>query len=116
MTPVSRPTLPHKRIAWLLIASCVAAYASESFDHVTWSFADTSNAGANQVIQMSGDSLVGVFKLVMGPGYWIVMGIGGISMLIGWFKGNKETIFMGLGLFIFAALIRGAIKTITGIT
>lgn len=106
--------MPPYRVVLLLIASCVAASAGDSFGDVSWTFTPTSDTGTNDVLKMTGESMIGVFQLIMGPGYWIVMGIGGISMLIGWFKGNKETIFMGLGLFIFAALIRGAIRTIIG--
>lgn len=47
-----------------------------------------------------------VVNLIMGPGMWIVMAIGAVIALFGLAQNQKATLFTGIGIFVFAGVMR----------
>lgn len=93
----------------LMAGTASAADAGINTAMTSWSNVSVSgNTGATTMINQTGGALGGVVGLIMGPGFYIALGVGAIMVLIGWFKGNKEILYIGIGGFILAAIIRGA--------
>jgi hypothetical protein len=71
------------------------------------SFSVSSGVAAQSMIQSVGDTTNQVVNLIMGPGMFVVMAIGALLALFGWGRGNKESLWTGLVLFILGAVLRG---------
>lgn len=67
----------------------------------------TANTNAASMINNVGESTDGAIQLIIGPGIIFVMAIGALLALFGFARGQKEALFTGIGLFIFAAIVRG---------
>jgi hypothetical protein len=88
-------------VAWGLLKSTAAAVdfgASFSIDDTT--------AGASLLSAVAG-SVNNFTNLIMGPGIYLALAIGALIAIYGLGRGDKEKLFTGIGLFVFAAILRG---------
>jgi len=71
------------------------------------SFSVSQGVAAQSMIQSVGDTTNQIVNLIMGPGMFVVMALGAVLALFGWARGNKESLWTGLVLFVLAAILRG---------
>lgn len=70
-------------------------------------FAAESGAAGGSMMTTVASSVNSITGLLMGPGLYVIMAIGALLALYGFGRGNKETLFSGIGLFVLAAIIKG---------
>ena len=65
------------------------------------------DAAGKKMVDETSKSVDNITNLLMGPGMYVIMAVGAVLSLYGFGRGQKETLFTGIGLFVFAAIIRG---------
>jgi uncharacterized membrane protein len=100
----SRKITRYGRVLALGGLPALAAAAQSDFGA---SFSVSQGVAAQSMIQSVGDTTNQIVNLVMGPGMFVVMAIGALLALFGWGRGNKESLWTGLVLFILGAVLRG---------
>jgi len=89
--------------AWCTLA-LIAPLGAQDFGS---SFSVSQGIAAQSMIQSVGDTTNQIVNLIMGPGMFVVMALGAVLALFGWARGNKESLWTGLVLFVLAAILRG---------
>ena len=97
--------LPHLLLIPLLSLATGSAFATDAASGM--SFAAESGAAGGAMMNTVAGSVNSITGLLMGPGLYVIMAIGALLALYGFGRGNKETLFSGIGLFVLAAIIKG---------
>jgi len=94
---------------WLLLAvlGLVGSAPRLMAEDFGSSFSVSQGVAAQSMIQSVGDTTNQIVNLIMGPGMFVVMALGAVLALFGWARGNKESLWTGLVLFVLAAILRG---------
>jgi len=93
--------------SWFIIIIAGIVNAPLSAEDFGSSFSVSQGVAAQSMIQSVGDTTNQIVNLIMGPGMFVVMALGAVLALFGWARGNKESLWTGLVLFVLAAILRG---------
>jgi hypothetical protein len=99
--------LPWRSAGAALLLTTLAS-PGEATDFTTGGAAySAGSAAGGAMLDTVAGSVNSFTNLLMGPGMFVIMAIGALLSLYGFGRGNKETLFTGIGLFILAAIVRG---------
>ncbi len=98
-----------RRLHPLLILCLLSLASGSAFAEVPSGATFTAESGVAGGVMMTtvAGSVNSITGLLMGPGLYVIMAIGALLALYGFGRGNKETLFSGIGLFVLAAIIKG---------
>lgn len=98
-----------RRLQTLLVPALalVFAPAARATEFGATDFSVASATAGGEMMNETAGSVNSITNLLMGPGMYVIMAVGAVLALYGFGRGQKETLFTGIGLFIFAAIIRG---------
>ena len=98
-----------RRLHPLLILCLLSLASAPAFAEVPSGATFTAESGAagGSMMTTVAGSVNSITGLLMGPGLYVIMAIGALLALYGFGRGNKETLFSGIGLFVLAAIIKG---------
>jgi hypothetical protein len=92
---------------FFLLPYLIVGFSSVDAQDFGSSFSVSQGIAAQSMIQSVGDTTNQIVNLIMGPGMFVVMALGAVLALFGWARGNKESLWTGLVLFVLAAILRG---------